>query len=247
MHGNLHPRRAVILAAGAGSRLLDVEPLKPLAPVNGEPLIRHAIAAMASAGVSRVTLVLGNQAESIAAAARGAAAPVDIILNEQWATTPNGVSLLAAREHVGPGTLLMMADHLVSPLLVRRLLADANRPLALAVDRRIGHPWVDEADVTRVRTCKGPNGDSISAIGKQLCVYDCHDTGVFVIGPELLAELAPLPAPGLSDGVQRLAARGQAQAVDIGDALWLDVDDGRALAIARRCWPATDALMQAAA
>lgn len=106
---------------------------------------------------------------------------------------------------------------------------------------------MDEADVTRVRTRKGPDGNSICAIGKQLCVYDCHDTGVFVIGPELLAELDALPSPGLSDGVQRLAARGQAQAVDIGDAPWLDVDDGRALAIARRCWPAADVLMRTAA
>lgn len=237
------PRRAVILAAGAGSRLRDVEPLKPLAPVNGQPLIRHAIAAMASAGVERVTLVLGNQADLIAAAAAGASIPADVILNEQWATTPNGVSLLAARDHIGPGTLLMMADHLVSPLLVQRLLAGATHPLALAVDRRLGHPWVDEADVTRVRTCNG----AIMAIGKQLCVYDCHDTGVFVIGPELVAELAALPSPGLSEGVQRLAARGMAQAVDIGDAAWLDVDDSRALAIARRRWPSNLSHMRAAA
>ena len=240
---NLHPRRAVILAAGAGSRLRDVEPLKPLAPVHGEPLIRHAIAAMASAGAERVTLVLGNQAESIAAAAQGAAAPVDVVLNEQWASTPNGVSLLAARQHIGAGTLLMMADHLVSPLLVQRLVAGTNRPLALAVDRRLGHPWVDEADVTRVRTEQG----AIRAIGKHLCVYDCHDTGVFVIGPELVAELDALACPGLSDGVQRLAAKGEAQAVDIGDALWLDVDDWRALAIAREHWPLPADLAKAAA
>ena len=240
---NIRPRRAVILAAGAGSRLRDVEPLKPLAPVHGEPLIRHAIAAMASAGVERVTLVLGNQADSIAAAAQGAAAPVDVVLNEQWASTPNGVSLVAARRHIGPGTLLMMADHLVSPLLVQRLVAGANRPLALAVDRRLGHPWVDEADVTRVRT----KGDAIRAIGKNLCVYDCHETGVFMIGPELVAELDGLASPGLSDGVQRLAAKGQAQAVDIGDALWLDVDDWRALAIARDSWPLPAELARAAA
>ena len=243
----IRPRRAVILAAGAGSRLRDVEPLKPLAPVHGEPLIRHAIAAMASAGVERVTLVLGNQAESIAAAAQNAAAPVDVVLNERWASTPNGVSLLAARQHILPGTLLMMADHLVSPLLVQRLVAGATRPLALAIDRRLGHPWVDEADVTRVRTERGADAVAIRAIGKNLCVYDCHDTGVFVIGPELVAELDALPAPGLSDGVQRLAAKGQAEAVDIGDALWLDVDDWRALAIARDCWPAPGAPARVAA
>ncbi len=225
-------RRVVILAAGAGSRLLDVEPLKPLAKVGGEPLIRHALHAMAAAGVERVTLVLGNSADAIAAAAAVGPMPVDTIFNPRWADAPNGVSVLAARDHIVPGTLLMMADHLISAQLVARLLAGARLPLALGVDRRLGHPWVDEADVTRVRT----DADRIRAIGKGLNVYDAHDCGVFVVGPELVQALDSLTNPGLSDGVMQLARRGFAQAVDIGDAPWLDVDDARALAIARTDW-----------
>jgi 1L-myo-inositol 1-phosphate cytidylyltransferase len=228
------PRRAVILAAGAGSRLLDVEPLKPLAEVGGVPLIGHALRALAEVGVARVTLVLGNSADAIAAVASQGPLPVDVVLNPRWAEAPNGVSVLAARDHIAEGALLMMADHLVSPLLIRRLLSAARRPLALAVDRRLGHPWVDEADVTRVRT----EGSAIRAIGKQLCVYDCYDTGVFRVDGALVAALEPLAAPGLSDGVARLAARGEAEAVDVGDAPWLDVDDARALGIARRDWVA---------
>jgi hypothetical protein len=42
--------------------------------------------------------------------------------------------------------------------------------------------------------------------------------------------------PSLSDGVFALAQRGLARTVDVGDAPWLDVDDARALAIARRSW-----------
>jgi 1L-myo-inositol 1-phosphate cytidylyltransferase len=225
-------RRVVILAAGAGSRLLDVEPLKPLAMVGGEPLIRHALAAMAAAGIVRATIVVGNAADDIAAAAANGAIPVDTVLNPRWADAPNGVSVLAARAHIVHGTLLMMADHLVSPELVRCLTAAADRPLALAVDRHLGHAWVDESDVTRVRT----DGGAIRAIGKGLAVYDCYDTGVFVIGPELVSALEQLPAPGLSDGVMALARDGLAQAVDIGAAPWLDVDDARALAIARNDW-----------
>lgn len=223
---------AVILAAGAGSRLRSVAPVKPLVEVAGRPLIAHALAAMAAAGSARAVVVLGYQADAIAAAASNAALPVDFVHNPQWEITPNGVSLLAARDHIAPGTLLMMADHLLSPALVRRLMEGANRPLALGVDRRLGHPWVDEADVTRVRT----DGDSIRAIGKHLNVYDCHDTGLFQIGPELVATLDTLGSPGLSDGVSLLARAGLAQAVDIGDAPWLDVDDARALNIAREEW-----------
>lgn len=226
------PRHAVILAAGAGSRLRDVAAVKPLVDVAGVPLIGHALAALAAAGVGSATVVVGHAGEAVARAARAGPIPVEIVANPRWADTPNGVSVLAARARIGPGTLLMMADHLVSPRLILRLLAGPVRPLSLAVDRRLGHPWVDEADVTRVRT----DGGDIRAIGKGLCVYDAHDAGVFVVGPELVAMLDGLAAPGLSDGVQRLADRGLAGVVDIGDAPWLDVDDARALAIARQHW-----------
>jgi choline kinase len=224
--------RAVILAAGAGSRLRDVAPVKPLVEVGGMSLIRHALAALAAAGVARATIVVGHEGEAVAASARAGAIPVDIVTNPDWATAPNGVSVLAAAADVMPGTLLMMADHLVSPVLVSALVAGARTPLALAIDRRLGHPWVDEADVTRVRTRQR----AIAAIGKGLSVYDAYDCGVFVVGPELVGALRALPAPGLSDGVQRLADAGLAATVDIGDAPWLDVDDARALEIARRNW-----------
>lgn len=224
--------RAVILAAGAGSRLRDKAPVKPLVDVQGEPLIRHALAALKTAGVARATIVVGHEGEAVAAAAGQGALPVDIVANPRWADTPNGVSVLAARAHIEPGTLLLMADHLLSPRLVSRLLAGAGSALTLAIDRRLGHPWVDEADVTRVRTWRG----AIGAIGKHLAVYDAYDCGLFLVGPELVAALDPLPAPGLSEGVQRLADRGLAGVVDIGDAPWLDVDDARALAIAREHW-----------
>lgn len=227
-------RTAIILAAGAGSRLRAVAPVKPLVEIGGQPLIWRVLGALRDAGVARAVVVIGYQADAMRQALASAPLPVQTVDNPDWEATPNGVSLLAARAHVQPGSLLMMADHLLSPALIARLLRGAARPLALAVDRRLGHPDVDEADVTRVRTL----GGAIQAIGKQLKIYDCYDTGLFRIGPELVTALAALPAPSLSQGVAALARNGQAQAVDIGDADWLDVDDARAFAIAERKWAA---------
>ncbi|WP_199553446.1 phosphocholine cytidylyltransferase family protein [Sandaracinobacteroides hominis] len=223
---------AIILAAGAGSRLADVEAVKPLADIGGKPLILHSIESLMTAGAASVTIVVGNRAEDIRAALRQAPLPLEFVDNPDWQAAPNGVSVLAARRSVRPGTLLTMADHLLSPELVGRLVMGAAHALALGVDRRLGHPWVDEADVTRVLT----DGGEIRAIGKGLCVYDAYDTGLFRIGPELVEALAGLAAPGLSDGVRLLAANGLAGCVDIGDAPWLDVDDARALDIARKEW-----------
>jgi 1L-myo-inositol 1-phosphate cytidylyltransferase len=228
-------RHAIVLAAGAGSRLADVEPVKPLTLVAGRPLILHVLAALAAAGARSATVVTGHAADSVAGALAGSPIPARTVFNPRWADAPNGVSLLAARDAVQPGSFLCMADHLIAPLLGQRLVAGAgDAPLALAVDRRLGHPWVDEADVTRVRT----EGGAIRAIGKGLCVYDAHDTGLFLIGPELVMALEQGSRPSLSDGVGRLARDGLARAVDVGDAPWLDVDDARALAIAHAHWTA---------
>ena len=89
---------AIILAAGAGSRLRSVAPVKPLVEVSGWPLIAHALAAMAAAGAGRAVIVLGYQADAIAAAAEQAPLPVEFVHNPQWEETPNGFYLLAARK-----------------------------------------------------------------------------------------------------------------------------------------------------
>lgn len=228
-------RHAIVLAAGAGSRLRDAEPVKPLTLVGGRPLILHVLDTLAAAGARSATVVTGHSADAVAAILGDAPVPTEARFNPQWADTPNGVSLLAARDRVREGSFLCMADHLLAPVLAQRLVAGAGgRPLALAVDRRLGHPWVDEADVTRVRT----GGGAIRAIGKGLAVYDAYDTGLFLIGPSLVAALEACGRPSLSDGVGHLARQGLAGAVDVGDAPWLDVDDARALRIARGSWRA---------
>ncbi|TPE61043.1 nucleotidyltransferase [Sandaracinobacter neustonicus] len=229
-----HPagRHAVVLAAGAGSRMSDVEPVKPLAEVQGQPLLLHVLASLAAAGATGASVVTGHRAAEIEAVLPRSPIPAEAVRNPDWASAPNGVSVLAAADSIRPGSFLCMSDHLIDPLLATRLVAEARAPLSLAVDRRLGHPWVDEADVTRVRTA----GRAIRAIGKRLCVYDAYDTGLFLIGPELVEALRQQKSPSLSDGVAVLARLGLAEAIDIGDAPWLDVDDARALELARRKW-----------
>ncbi|WP_448578532.1 phosphocholine cytidylyltransferase family protein [Thermaurantiacus sp.] len=230
--GGLH---AIVLAAGAGSRLQPAASVKPLAEVAGRPLILHALDSLAAAGADSATVVTGFAAPDVEAALLAAPVPVRVRHNPDWATTPNGVSLLAACADVMGPTLLMMADHLVSPALIHRLVAEAppDAGLVLAVDRRLGHPLVDEADVTRVRTMSG----RLLAIGKRLLSYDCYDTGVFIVTERLIRALEGLSSPGLSDGVARLAGEGDAAVVDIGNAFWIDVDDPAALRAARGLWP----------
>ena len=222
--------QAVVLAAGQGTRLRAAAPVKPLTPVAGRPLILHTLDRLRDGGATSAVIVLGYRGDEIRAVLEAAdTLPLTLVDNTNWAA-PNGVSLSVAAPHLAARSLLCMADHLVAPGLYAALIAHqlGDDALALGIDRRLGHTWVDEDDVTRVAT----RGDRIVAIGKQLPVYDAYDAGVFVITPALTEVLAGLSAPGLSDGVRALAAQGRAGTVDISTHDWLDIDDPRALALA---------------
>ena len=219
--------QAVILAAGQGTRLRDASPIKPLTPVAGKPLLLHTLDRLRAGGATAAVVVLGYEGTTIRAVLAAAdTLPLTLVDNPRWAE-PNGVSLLAAAPYLEDRALLCMADHLVAPSLYASMIAHdlAGDGLALGIDRRLGHPWVDEDDVTRVAT----RGDRIVGIGKHLPVYDAYDSGVFVITPALTAALAALDRPGLSDGVRALAGQGRAGTVDVSTHDWLDIDDSRAL------------------
>lgn len=224
---------AVILAAGKGSRLYAREPYKPLAGVGGKPLVDHAIERLAAAGISRVVVVTGYGADAVEAHLGTRVWQVELLTvrTPDW-HLPNGVSARAAEPLLpGESALLVMCDHLVDPRLYARVRTAGDLGgLTLGIDRRIGHPWVDPDDVTRVRT----EGTRIEAIGKALAPYDAHDTGVFAIGPRFFSALRELEAPSLTEAVRLLAAIGCAGTVDCSDFDWIDVDDPAALSKAEQ-------------
>jgi len=216
--------QAIVLAAGQGTRLRSVSASKPLTLVAGRPLLHRVLDNLAAACVTRPLVVTGWRGDEVAAAA-SAWGRVEIVHNERWAE-PNGVSVLAAASRLEASALLVMADHLAGPGLYAAVAAAPPAAVVLGIDRRLGSPRVDEADVTRVATSQG----RITAIGKALHCYDAHDSGVFRITPALTDALAALVAPGLSDGVRVLARRGEALALDISGHDWIDIDDPPALA-----------------
>lgn len=225
-------KAAIVLAAGEGSRLRAASASKPLCEIHGKSLVGHAIHGLAAAGIERVIVVTGYRAEDVEGHIALSQWPVDVRFarTPDW-RQPNGVSARAAATVLdGEDALLVMCDHLVEPALYARLAAAGAGPgLRLGIDRRLGHPWVDPEDVTCVATKAG----RITAIGKGLEPHDAYDTGVFAVGASFFEALATLDMPSITEAVRVLAARFQAEIVDCGDLLWLDVDDPRALALAR--------------
>lgn len=234
---------ALILAAGLGSRIRDVEACKPLTRVRGLSLLEIAVRQLAAAGASRVVVATGYRADLVEAALPGIAQRSGIAVEACRVgdyRKPNGYSVLAGSADFRGSFLLVMADHVLSSGVLRRLV-EAGLPengVVLAIDRDLQSPLVDPDDATWVATDERA---SIVRIGKDIDPYDAVDCGAFLVSPGLPRAIAAAIGDGkpgsLSDGMQRLADAGRAMTVDVTEEWWLDVDDARALDLAREQAP----------
>lgn len=229
-HGARSIDRAIILAAGFGSRLIGMEdPPKALARVGGRPLLLQIVENLASVGVEECVIVVGHKGAQIVEALERhrVRAAIRFVRNPRF-DLPNGNSLLAARDYIEGRTLLTMADHLCDPSIYKSVIehpAGASEAV-LAVDRRIDACF-DLEDATKLVVKDG----LITAIGKELREFNAIDTGVFCVVPELIHALESLDGEmgdegvSLSEGVSILADEGRFHAAEIdARARWIDVD-----------------------
>jgi len=230
---------ALVLAAGMGSRLREAEACKPLTMLHGRSLLDIAICQLARAGAGRVVVATGYKAEQVEAALPDIAARSGIAVESRRVENykqPNGYSVLAGAAGLDGEFLLVMADHVFSAAILASLMEAPPPPggVTLAIDRRVRSPLVDPDDATWVELGRGQR---IARIGKVIPSYDAVDCGAFRASPALpeaiRAAIGAGMAGSLSDGMQYLANQGRAATIDIGDAWWIDVDDVRALDIAR--------------
>ncbi len=224
---------AVIIAAGFGSRISERFSSKPLATIRGVPLIEIAIGQAASAGIEKVFVVTGHEAQRVedALAAIGSRHSVQVVpvRLDTW-DKPNGWSVIAGAERVRGDFLLMMADHVFGDGILDRLARQSfdGVDVILAADRP-DNPLVDPEDATWLER---RHDGKIANIGKGLKSYDAVDCGAFLANHKLPAAIRRAIVQGLpgslSDGMRVLADEGRAQTMDICGQWWLDVDDLRA-------------------
>jgi len=220
--------KCLIIAAGQGSRLQEKGPSKPLTVLAGAPILEHVIRAAREGGVREFFVVTGYRGQSVRQFldqfSRQHHVRINHIINEDWRMA-NGISVLKAKELLDEQFLLLMADHLFDPQIVKDLIQVRRRDLVLSVDRRLDNPLIDLSDVTKVRSEQG----RIQAIGKELVEYDAYDTGIFMMTPRIFGALEDSRRldndESLSGGVRRIAARDGAWVHDIHGRFWIDVDD----------------------
>lgn len=168
--------RAVILSAGKGSRLYPHTEDKPkcLLPLAGRTLLEWQLDALHAAGIEEMTIVTGfhHQLVDDVVAARGQdRGRVDTLFNPFYQVADNTGSVWIARARWDRDLLLLNGDTLVSPDLVRKVIAGADAPINVTIDRKSEY----DADDMKVAT-DGRGG--LVRIGKQLTECDAESIGL---------------------------------------------------------------------
>jgi choline kinase len=245
--------RAIILAAGKGSRLLPLTADRPkcLIELSGRTLLEWQLDSLFEAGVTETFVVTGFRPDLVERdiAARGPdRGTISTIFNPFYHVADNLGSAWMARTAMDRDFLLLNGDTLIPPALVERLAAAPDSPICLAVDRKAQY---DEDDM-KVRS----DGDRLVRVDKQLQApdYDAESIGfirfqsegraAFVETIELMMRTPEGTSSFYLRAIDRLADTGIVRVAPIDGLEWAEVDYPADLEIARRLtggWAAASA------
>lgn len=143
--------KTIILSAGQGKRLLPLTADIPkcLLPIQGKKLIEWQIDALFSAGIDRVSVVVGygaDQVEQLLTKRYGENC-ITLINNPMFAETDNLVSCWIAREEMNEDFFLLNGDTLFEVAVVGRVLSKAAHPVTVVTTHK-SHYDADDMKVT---------------------------------------------------------------------------------------------------
>lgn len=158
--------KAIILAAGQGTRLRPLTDHKPkcLVELAGKPLLEHQLATLRGAGINDIHIVAGYCAEQLDRS------DVTRHLNLDYASTNMVTTLFAAASIMtGESDLIISYGDIVYEPRVLSALNDCNSPICLAVDKEWHRYWAARMDdpLSDAETLKLEDGNRIVELGKK--------------------------------------------------------------------------------
>ncbi len=132
----MKPLTAIVLAAGVGSRLRPATDAVPkcLVPVARRPMLDWQLDALLRAAIGRVIVVAGYRASQVVGFCASYGEHVQVVENQDYATTNNMVSLRLAARHLDGGPLLLCNGDVVFDPAIARELAGAPDENLIAVE-----------------------------------------------------------------------------------------------------------------
>ena len=168
------PERAIILAAGQGSRLSPLTDRRPkcLIDFSGRTMLDWQLHRLASAGIKETVVVTGfgaNLVDADIAHTPPSDMKVRTLFNPFYALADNLASCWLAKREFDRPVLLLNGDTLFETAIAQRLIEAPPAEITLAIDRK---PSYDSDDM-KVQT----QGDRLCAIGKSIETYDAESIG----------------------------------------------------------------------
>ncbi|QXQ07019.1 phosphocholine cytidylyltransferase family protein [Sphingosinicellaceae bacterium] len=127
---------AVILSAGQGSRLAPLTATTPkcLIDFHGRSLLEWQVAALAAAGVDRMTVVTGFEAGQVRDRLAAAHVNVETLHNPFYRIADNISSVWLARGVLAAGDAIVLnGDTLIGPELIAQAIAGASAPVNVTI------------------------------------------------------------------------------------------------------------------
>jgi len=181
--------KAVILAAGVGTRLHPLTQTRPksMLPIGDKPLLEHIVDALATAGVDDIVLVVGHRQERIQNYFQNG---TDWNVTIEYVTqdTPRGTgdALLKAEHTVGDDCIVINGDRIVEPRLITELLEQHQTTdhACIAITEvedptKYGTVTIENGQVTSIR--EKPEAHEV--------ISNLVNAGVYVFGPEIFAAI----------------------------------------------------------
>ncbi|MCA9643101.1 MAG: phosphocholine cytidylyltransferase family protein [Polyangiaceae bacterium] len=221
-------RCAVILVAGVGSRLRPLTDDRPkaLVEVQGETILHRAVRLLIQYGITRLVLATGYREDAVRAALEGVGAEVVYCPNPRFDSTQNSVSLALCADAVGERSFFKLdGDVIFQPELLPRLDA-STAELAVGVDA--GRKLDEEAMKVVVR-----NQRRIETFGKGVSIEESagESIGIERVSGRLSRKLFGALSTSAEDlyyedVYAQLINSGslQAEAVDVSDLPWTEID-----------------------
>ncbi len=158
--------RAIILAAGRGSRLKHLTDEKPkcMVSLHGKPLIEHQINSLQAAGISQIAVVTGYQQDKIQA--KGISQRFH---NPHWQTSNMVRSLMAAHPWLSTADcIISYGDIFYQPSAISQLINDKT-PIAITYDTNYLENWSKRFDhpLDDLESFKLNNMNQLTEIGQK--------------------------------------------------------------------------------
>ena len=232
--------KGVILAAGSGHRFGSLTQACPkvLLSVNDKvPLIRYPIEALAAAGISEISIVVGYLADRVIQVLGNGSnfgVRVQYIFNSDY-SGGNAVSVYKTRDWAqGDPFVLCMGDHLIESDIIKNLLNRQTFNETLCIDY-LPAQYHQLAEATKVSV---DSAGCIKDIGKELVHWDALDTGVYLLTENFfLAVDETVNHRGINiemaDVIRFLISKGHRfDTCNTSGCFWIDVDTEEDLKIA---------------